>query len=56
TRTIEVRLALDNRQGRLRPGMTAQVRIEDADARPALVVPTEAVIRTGTRTMVIVAN
>jgi Cu(I)/Ag(I) efflux system membrane fusion protein len=56
TRTIEVRIALDNRQGRLRPGMTAQVRIEDADARPALVVPTEAVIRTGTRTMVIVAN
>jgi Cu(I)/Ag(I) efflux system membrane fusion protein len=36
--------------------MTAQVRIEDSDARPALVVPTEAVIRTGTRTMVIVAN
>lgn len=56
TRTIQVRVALDNRQGRLRPGMTAQVRIEDADARPALVVPTEAVIRTGTRTMVIVAN
>jgi len=56
TRTIEVRIALDNRQGRLRPGMTAQVRIEDAEARPALVVPTEAVIRTGTRTMVIVAN
>ena len=40
----------------LKPGMTAQVRIEDADARSALVVPTEAVIRTGTRTMVIVAN
>jgi Cu(I)/Ag(I) efflux system membrane fusion protein len=56
TRTIEVRIALANREGRLRPGMTAQVRIEDPDARPALVVPTEAVIRTGTRTMVIVAN
>ncbi len=56
TRTIEVRVALDNRQGRLRPGMTAQVHIEGPDARPALVVPTEAVIRTGTRTMVIVAN
>ena len=56
TRTIEVRIALANREGRLRPGMTAQVRIEDPNARPALVVPTEAVIRTGTRTMVIVAN
>ncbi|MEQ1617657.1 MAG: efflux RND transporter periplasmic adaptor subunit [Terricaulis sp.] len=56
TRTIEVRIALANREGRLRPGMTAEVRIEDPDARPALLVPTEAVIRTGTRTMVIVAN
>jgi Cu(I)/Ag(I) efflux system membrane fusion protein len=56
TRTIEVRVALNNPGGRLRPGMTAQVRIEGPDARPALIVPMEAVIRTGTRTMVIVAN
>ncbi len=56
TRTIEVRIALPNPQGRLRPGMSAQVRIEDGDARAVLLVPTEAVIRTGTRTMVIVAN
>ena len=56
TRTIEVRVALPNPRGRLRPGMTAQVRIEGPDARPALIVPMEAVIRTGTRTMVIVAN
>ncbi len=56
TRTIEVRIVLPNPQGRLRPGMSAQVRIEDSEARPVLLVPTEAVIRTGTRTMVIVAN
>ncbi len=56
TRTIEVRIALPNGDGRLRPGMTAEVRVEAPDARPALVVPMEAVIRTGTRTMVIVAN
>ncbi len=56
TRTIEVRIALANRDGRLRPGMTADVEIEAANARPVLVVPMEAVIRTGTRTMVIVAN
>ncbi|MBI3438369.1 MAG: efflux RND transporter periplasmic adaptor subunit [Proteobacteria bacterium] len=56
TRTIEVRIALSNPQGRLRPGMSGQVRIEQANAEPSLVVPMEAVIRTGTRTMVIVAN
>lgn len=56
TRSIEVRIALNNPRGRLRPGMSAQVRIEDPEARAVLVVPTEAVIRTGTRTMVIVAN
>lgn len=56
TRTIEVRIALANPQGRLRPGMTGEVRIEDPSARQMLLVPIEAVIRTGTRTMVIVAN
>lgn len=56
TRTIEVRVALDNPQGRLRPGMSGEVRIEQANPEPSLVVPLEAVIRTGTRTMVIVAN
>jgi Cu(I)/Ag(I) efflux system membrane fusion protein len=56
TRTIEVRVALANPQGRLRPGMSGEVRIEQASAEPSLIVPMEAVIRTGTRTMVIVAN
>lgn len=56
TRTIEVRIALANPAGRLRPGMSAEVRIEQANAQAALIVPMESVIRTGTRTMVIVAN
>ncbi|HWA23745.1 MAG TPA: efflux RND transporter periplasmic adaptor subunit [Caulobacterales bacterium] len=56
TRTIEVRVGLDNPQGRLRPGMSGEVRIEQANAEPSLIVPMEAVIRTGTRTMVIVAG
>jgi Cu(I)/Ag(I) efflux system membrane fusion protein len=56
TRTIEVRIALNNPGGRLRPGMTAEVRIEAPNAQPVLIIPSEAVIRTGTRTMVIVAN
>lgn len=53
TRSIEVRISLSNPQGRLRPGMTAEARLEDR-AESALVVPAEAVIRTGTRSIVIV--
>ena len=56
TRTVEVRVALANPQGRLRPGMSAEVQLEQANAQAALIVPVEAVIRTGARTMVIVAN
>jgi Cu(I)/Ag(I) efflux system membrane fusion protein len=55
TRTIQVRIALPNPQGRLRPGMTAEVELAEGDAHPALLVPAEAVIRTGRRTVVIVA-
>ncbi|GIK48832.1 MAG: cobalt transporter [Alphaproteobacteria bacterium] len=55
TRTIQVRIALPNPQGRLRPGMTAEVELAEGDARPALLVPAEAVIQTGRRTVVIVA-
>ncbi len=55
TRSIEVRVALPNPIGRLRPGMTAEVRIADTDTREVLFVPSEAVIRTGRRTVVITA-
>lgn len=55
TRTIEVRIALQNPRGRLRPGMTAEAELSEGDARPALLVPAEAVIQTGRRTVVIVA-
>ena len=40
---------------RLRPGMFAAVQFGDSDA-PALLVPTEAVIRTGRRAIVMVAG
>lgn len=56
TRTVEVRIALANPRGRLRPGMTAEAELAEGDARPALLVPAEAVIRTGRRTVVIVAR
>ncbi|MGD9968629.1 MAG: efflux RND transporter periplasmic adaptor subunit [Hyphomonadaceae bacterium] len=51
TRTIEVRIALAN-DGRLRPGMTAEARLEER-GESALVIPGEAVIRTGQRSIVI---
>ncbi len=51
SRTLTVRVELANRGGRLRPGMFASVAL-GGDARPALLVPSEAVIRTGTRSIV----
>ena len=51
SRTLTVRIELANRGGRLRPGMFASVAL-GGDAKPALLVPSEAVIRTGTRTIV----
>lgn len=55
-RTVEVRVALDNRDGRLRPGMTGDVTLSAATGRDALTVPSEAVIRTGLRNVVIVSR
>ena len=55
SRTLTVRIELANRGGRLRPGMFAQVAL-GGTARTALLVPSEAVIRTGTRTLVMLAS
>jgi Cu(I)/Ag(I) efflux system membrane fusion protein len=54
SRTLQVRIELPNRGGRRRPGMYGTAHIGGA-ARPALVVPSEAVIRTGKRALVILA-
>lgn len=54
TRTITARIELANPQGALVPGMFVTIGLA-ADAAETLTVPTEAVIRTGTRTVVIVA-
>jgi Cu(I)/Ag(I) efflux system membrane fusion protein len=56
TRTVRVRIELANLTGRLRPGMYAQVRLDDGGQTPVLYVASEAVIRTGTRAVVIVAG
>ena len=56
TRTLRARLSLDNPDLALRPGMYARVRFTEATAKEALLIPSEAVIRTGERTVVIVAE
>lgn len=55
TRTLRVRIELPNKGGRLRAGLFAQATLAGA-AETALVVPSEAVIRTGQRAMVFVAG
>mgnify|MGYP001564630467 CR=1 FL=1 len=55
TRTVKARIALANPGLALKPGMFAQVSL-GAAARKALTVPAEAVIHTGTRTVIIVAD
>ena len=56
TRTLKARLELANPGGRLVPGMSVQMQFTDLQAGKALLVPTEAVIQTGRRTVVIVAD
>ncbi len=53
TRTMRVRLAVPNRGGKLRSGMFATVVFNPVAARDALVVPSQAVLRTGLRSVVV---
>jgi len=56
TRTITARVELANPEQRLAPGMFASLRIASAIGEEVLTVPTEAVIRTGKRDVVILAH
>jgi membrane fusion protein, copper/silver efflux system len=56
TRTLAVRVAIDNAAEKLAPGMFVSLAFSAADAQPQLVVPSEAVIVTGERSVVIVAR
>ncbi|MCC7200729.1 MAG: efflux RND transporter periplasmic adaptor subunit, partial [Gammaproteobacteria bacterium] len=57
TRTLSARIVLDNLDQRLTPGMFVALQLRPVDAGPRCVlVPTEAVIATGTRQAVIVAE
>ncbi|MGD8808783.1 MAG: efflux RND transporter periplasmic adaptor subunit [Gammaproteobacteria bacterium] len=55
TRTLQVRLKLDNASGTLRPNMFARVEIYANETAPVLHVPREAVIRGGTLNRVVLA-
>jgi RND family efflux transporter MFP subunit len=54
TRTLRMKIELPNPDGRLRAGMFGTVRFHPTAARQALVVPTQAVLRTGQRNVVVV--
>ena len=56
TRTLKARVELANPGARLVPGMFATVIFTPAGRREAVLVPSEAVIQTGKRTVVVVAD
>jgi Cu(I)/Ag(I) efflux system membrane fusion protein len=56
TRTMSVRVAIDNPDLRLAPGMFVSLEFAGEAGAPQLVVPSEAVIKTGERSVVIVAR
>ncbi|MEH6759318.1 MAG: efflux RND transporter periplasmic adaptor subunit [Parasphingorhabdus sp.] len=55
SRTLTGRIELANKGGRLRPGMFATVDMGDTGS-PAIIVPSEAIIATGSRTLVMLAS
>ncbi len=55
TRTTEVRIELDNASGKLKPGMFGNAVIAGAPRRAVLAIPSNAVIRSGTRTIAVVS-
>ena len=56
TRTQRARLELNNPEGRLVPGMLVQMQFSDTRAGQMLLVPTEAIIQTGRRSVVLLAE
>lgn len=56
TRTLKLRVVLKNKNNHLRPGMFATAHLQGAPRENILTVPTEAVIKTGERSVVIVAD
>ncbi len=54
TRTVDVRIALPNPAGELRPGLYGTVLLDESEAGPVLTVPRSAVLDSGTRQVVLV--
>jgi Cu(I)/Ag(I) efflux system membrane fusion protein len=56
TRTSTARVALDNKDGKLSPGMFVALALSAPDEQAQLLVPNEAVITTGQRNVVVTVN
>ena len=56
TRTLKARVELSNPGGRLVPGMFVTMQFMETRAEKSLLIPTEAVIQTGKRTVVLLAE
>jgi Cu(I)/Ag(I) efflux system membrane fusion protein len=56
TRTLKARVEVANPAGKLVPGMFARVTFAAPESHEVLAVPSEAVIRTGKRNLVMVAG
>ena len=56
TRTLKARVELTNANGALVPGMFVQMQFTDTRNEKALLVPTEAIIQTGKRTVAMLAE
>ena len=56
TRTLKARMEITNRGNRLVPGMFVQMDFSGMGTKESLLVPTEAVIHTGQRSLVMVAE
>jgi membrane fusion protein, copper/silver efflux system len=56
TRTMKARVELSNPGQRLAPGMFVSMQFTDISARPSLLVPSDAVIQTGKRSVVMLAE
>lgn len=56
TRTVQARLEIDNRDGSLTPGLFMQVQLAAATPASRLLVPTESIIQSGRRSVVLVVG
>ena len=56
TRTRKARMTLANPKGKLVPGMFVHMQLGGGQARPTLLVPSEALVRTGRRTLVMAVD